>query len=517
MAESKKVSNNFSAFLIVFFVLTTIIVFAVMLFLSYENMAGKTKRTLHDSAEDLCECLVQDITAVSDGASFEFTVNDDGSEDFRISSEINKFVNSKLYENSGSIYITDIEGNVYSQNKTSGFANEKIYAVSQHGSLYVIKDVVGGEVLKGSEKNLGNKYTLDKTDEKDYYFYSISGRKIPGTEYYVLVKESASILSVFNEFVDVVLFPAVLSMLIAISLYIAFVAISFRPVKDISAVIARVSDGDYTARVQQKYVDANDIGNLSLSSEFTEMAITLNTMIESIQNQEKDRELFISSIAHDIRTPLTSINGFVTAMLDGTIPPENYDKYMNLIKQETNRIRKLVVSMTEASSLAHVNPELMEEFNTTDMIIDIIENLESQLAEKNITILKSLDPGPDNIAYGDSQQLCRVIINIITNAIKFTPQDGVIKVTTEGVKRDNMIVITVEDSGPGIPENKRKRIFDSFYQADASRKQEGFGLGLYICKQILFAHGQTIVCDESHELGGAKFIFSFAFPPKDNE
>ena len=517
MAESKKVSNNFSAFLIVFFVLTTIIVFAVMLFLSYENMAGKTKRSLHSSAEDLCDCLVQDILSISDGNAFTFTVNDDGSEDFRISSEINKLVHSKLYEKSGSIYITDFHNYVYSQSTPNGYPNEKINVVSQQGSQYVMKDVNGQEVLNACEKNLDHKFTKDETDERAKYFFSISGRKIPGSDYYILVKESASILSVFNDFVDVVMFPAVLSMLIAISLYIAFVAISFRPVKDISAVIAKVSDGDYTARVQQKYVDANDIGNLSLSSEFTEMAITLNTMIESIQNQEKDRELFISSIAHDIRTPLTSINGFVTAMLDGTIPPENYDKYMNLIKQETNRIRKLVVSMTEASSLAHVNPELMEEFNTTDMIIDIIENLESQLAEKNITIMKSLDPGPDNIAYGDSQQLCRVIINIITNAIKFTPQDGAIKITTEGVKRDNMILITVEDSGPGIPENKRKRIFDSFYQADASRKQEGFGLGLYICKQILFAHGQTIVCDESHELGGAKFIFSFGFPPKDNE
>ena len=356
MAESKKVSNNFSAFLIVFFVLTTIIVFAVMLFLSYENMAGKTKRSLHKSSGDLCAYLVQDISTASDGSDFTFTVNNDGSDDFRISSEINTFVHSKLYENSGSICITDSDGVVYAQNKVSGNANERIYVVSQQGSQYNIKDVIGQQVLRGCEKSPDHRYTQDATDETERYFYSISGCQIPGSKYFVLVKESASIVSVFNDFVDVVLFPAVLSMLIAISLYIAFVAISFRPVKDISAVIAKVSDGDYTARVQQKYVDANDIGNLSLSSEFTEMAITLNTMIESIQNQEKDRELFISSIAHDIRTPLTSINGFVTAMLDGTIPPENYDKYMNLIKQETNRIRKLVVSMTEASSLAHVNP-----------------------------------------------------------------------------------------------------------------------------------------------------------------
>jgi signal transduction histidine kinase len=254
---------------------------------------------------------------------------------------------------------------------------------------------------------------------------------------------------------------------------------------------------------------------LTLSSDLTEMARDVNSMIEVLENQENDRAIFISRIAHDIRTPLTSINGFVTAMMDGTIPPSNYEKYLNLIKQETDRIRRLVVSMTEASSLAHLNPELVEAFNTSDMIKDIVENLESQLNDKNIKIITSLEPAPNNIAYGDAEQLCRVIMNIITNSIKFTPKGGTIKVSTYSKPRDGIINITIEDSGPGIEEDKRKRIFESFYKGDASRKQEGFGLGLYICKQILIGHGQSITLDESADLGGANFIFTLPLPPED--
>ena len=113
--------------------------------------------------------------------------------------------------------------------------------------------------------------------------------------------------------------------------------------------------------------------------------------------------------------------------------------------------------------------------------------------------------------------MCAVIINIITNAIKFTPQNGEIKISTETNPKARKIIISVEDSGAGVEESKRQRIFESFYQADASRKSEGFGLGLYICKQILAGHGQTIICEEGRELGGARFVFSFPYPPEDQE
>ena len=118
------------------------------------------------------------------------------------------------------------------------------------------------------------------------------------------------------------------------------------------------------------------------------------------------------------------------------------------------------------------------------------------------------------MVYGEVYQLSRVISNIVSNAIKFTPQDGTIiissKINTAGKSR----LVTVEDSGPGVEPDKRNKVFESFYKVDPSRKQEGFGLGLYICKQILAGHGQLIKLEESPSLGGAMFVFTFPLPPQ---
>ena len=300
----------------------------------------------------------------------------------------------------------------------------------------------------------------------------------------------------------------------AIALFIGFVGLTIRPLRDISRTVSKVAEGDLTVRVDEKYTQLGDsTGMLTLSSDLTEMARDVNSMIETLENQENDRAIFISSVAHDIRTPLTSINGFVTAMMDGTIPPELYEKYLTKIKSEVDRIRSLVVSMTEASSLSHVEPDLMDEFDLKEAVEELLSELEPQLKAKNITTEVRINEEGGTMVYGEIQMLCRVLLNIVTNAIKFTPDGGKIIISSES-DRKHCRFIKVEDSGPGVEPEKRSRVFESFYKADPSRKQEGFGLGLYICKQILTGHGQTIRLEESPELGGAMFVFSFPLPPQ---
>jgi len=482
-----------------------------MLFLSYENMHNELIITNKDNTELITMDFASDCINLSNGEPFVFTLDDDGSEDFIISGHIIRFIDSEIYRRNGSIYLVDQDGMILCRNQLIGDGADQIKADKRDNGRYYISDSDVIDLIKQAAN--GEMTGIDSSTAK--FVTSVRCIRLPKTDYYCVVKCIADTDLVRENYVNVILLPALIAMLIAIVLYVAFIWLSLEPVKEISDVISKVGDGDFKVRVNPKYTNEDDSIGFTLSSEFSQMGTTVNNMIESLENQEKDRELFISSIAHDIRTPLTSINGFVTAMLDGTIPPANRDRYLNLIKQETDRIRRLVVSMTEASSLAHLNPELVEEFNLSDMVHDVVDNLESQLADKNIKIITSLDPGPNNIAYGDAEQLCRVLVNIISNSIKFTPVGGTIKVTTDGKPRENKIYITIEDSGPGIEENKRQRIFESFYKADSSRKVEGFGLGLYICKQILAAHGQTIVCTESGELGGARFDFSFSMPPKE--
>ena len=512
-ADGKRVSAGFAVFLISFLVLTTVIVFAVLLFLSYENMYNNLIIEVSAGTDDACRDLASDITTITSlqNEDFIYTLNDDGSENFKNSRIIDKFVNSQTYRSSGSVYVTDVDGKICCRNNFVFDAQDNL-ATSDEGPLRITQtDVL--DMIKNADAAGTDRSTTSDTGR----VVSISCIKVTGTSYFVIVCNSEGTEQTRADFIKIILIPAVVAMVIAIVLYAVFVYLSLMPIKDISAAISRVAEGDYSVRVNPKYSDPNDYSTLSVSSEFTEMGSTVNKMIESLENQEHDREMFISSIAHDIRTPLTSINGFVTAMLDGTIPEDKQDHYLELIKQQTDRIRTLVTQMTEASSLSHPDPDMMEEFNINDMITDIVDNLEAQLTDKQIRVIKSLDPGPGIMAYGEAQQLCRVIINIITNAIKFTPQNGDIKISTETNPKARKIYVSVEDSGAGVEESKRQRIFESFYQADASRKSEGFGLGLYICKQILAGHGQTIVCEEGRELGGARFVFSFPYPPEEQE
>ena len=224
--------------------------------------------------------------------------------------------------------------------------------------------------------------------------------------------------------------------------------------RDFAQRFNRIYETEYfKLPVSDKITVYSDTNSLAVSSELSEMARTVNTMLETLENQEKDREIFISSVAHDIRTPLTSINGFITAMIDGTIPQDKQEQYLFKIKNEVDRIRKLIVSMTEASSLSHVDPSMMEEFNVKDVIDDITDNLEPQLREKGITVIKDHGSGP-YMCYGEAQQLCRVIVNIVTNAIKFTPEGGKIKISLSPDDKARKMVADVLEQDPQVADTE---------------------------------------------------------------
>lgn len=480
--------------------MSTVIVFAVLLFLSYENMNNKFVDENIDVTESTCEQLSSDL-----GDAF---VSGDIADPLKM---VDYIIHSRMFADVANIYIVDSNGAIAFE-CTEHLEYE--LATFQTGDSVYLEDENVNECLNEVTYSYQQKTKL-VNHSNDVEVISIN--KIDNSDYYCIVYRDADTSLVKSEYLSVIFIPTLIALVVALILLVGFVGISMRPVNEMSRVISRVADGDYSARVSGKFANPNELSVLTVSSDMTEMASTLNNMLEILENQENDRSVFISSIAHDIRTPLTSINGFVTAMLDGTIPPENQEKYLVMIKNEADRIRRLVTSMTEASSLSHVDPELMEEFDLKDVFDDVIPNLEPQKVKKDITIETVLNTDGNNIVYGEAQQLCRVIVNIISNAIKFTPYGGTIRVTAERKEDDNVMKVSVEDSGAGVEDDKKARIFESFYKADPSRKQEGFGLGLYICKQILVGHDQSIRVEDSEDLGGAKFVFTLPLPPKDSK
>jgi len=310
------------------------------------------------------------------------------------------------------------------------------------------------------------------------------------------------------------------SFLVAFGIALLFVGILSRnitrPIRLLSNAAERVSRGDLSVRVVLPGI--NDPVSLSrpealVTDDLTVLVTTMNTMIEKLENQERDRKDFISSVSHDLRTPITSIRGFVEGMLDGTVPPDRYTHYLDIVRQEAQRLQALVNTMFEANLLEGEQKINQGIFDINQVIKQDVIGLESMLAAKKLGVQTDFlqDDLGRLLVIGDREAINRVVYNILSNAIRFTPEEGIIALTTRKSAKSKEVEVIIEDSGPGIPENEYPYIFDRFYKVDKSRTAKGSGLGLYICRTILAAHGQRISVSRS-ELGGARFIFTLASP-----
>ena len=285
-----------------------------------------------------------------------------------------------------------------------------------------------------------------------------------------------------------------------------------RPIRLLSEAAEKVTRGDLSARVELPKKAPGRLQGL-VTDDLTGLVETMNSMLDKLANQERDRKDFISSVSHDLRTPITTIRGFVEGMLDGTIPPERSPHYLEIVKQEVLRLQTLVNTMLEGTVLESAQKINQTVFDINQVIKEDIIGLESLLSEKRLDVQTEFI-GDDNgrlLVLGDREAISRVVYNIVSNAIRYTPDDGIIALTTRKSDRPKEIEVVIDDSGPGVPEQEYPYIFDRFYKVDKSRTSKGSGLGLYICRTILAAHGQKIRVARS-DLGGARFIFTLQSP-----
>jgi signal transduction histidine kinase len=289
-----------------------------------------------------------------------------------------------------------------------------------------------------------------------------------------------------------------------------------RPIRLMAEAAEKVARGDFSARIKLPGIDKKaapaQIGSF-MTDDLGILVATLNEMIDKLANQERYRKDFISSVSHDLRTPITSIKGFIEGMLDGTIPPDRYEHYLEIVKQEVNRLQTLIHSMFEGSMIESEHQLNESVFDINQVIKEDIIGLESLLSEKNLDVQTDFMGDEDGrlLVIGDREGISRVVYNMMVNAIRFTPVDGIIALTTRKSKRSKEIEVVIDDSGPGIPEEEYPYIFDRFYKVDKSRTAKGSGLGLYICRTILAAHGQRIHVARS-DMGGARFVFTLKTP-----
>mgnify|MGYP001851527269 FL=1 len=267
------------------------------------------------------------------------------------------------------------------------------------------------------------------------------------------------------------------------------------PIEAISDAARKLGSGDFTARAP---VDG--------CVELADFATTFNNMATRLQTIDNSRGQFMGNIAHELRTPMTTIKGFIDGMLDGTIPQEENQHYLTIVSQETGRLARLVQNMLDITKLeAGEVPVHARNYDLWKTVNDVVLSDEQRIEDGRIDI-RGLG-GPPMMICADPDFVHQVVYNIVDNAIKFTPEGGAISFSAQ--KKGGMVEVRIENTGSGIAPEALPFVFERFYKEDRSRgmNTRGSGLGLHICKILVNLSGGQIHA-ESEEGQWCRFVFT---------
>ena len=257
--------------------------------------------------------------------------------------------------------------------------------------------------------------------------------------------------------------------------FLVIADIIVKPLTRLTNAIKELSNGNYNVRVDN--VGQDEISKLNQG---------FNQMARQLAKQDETRQKFISDISHEFQTPLTSIQGFANILKEEDLPKEQRVKYANIILYNSKRLSSLAKNMLQLTLLDREEIELeISNYSLVNQMNRVISTQENQATEKNIEIVFET-PKKDIFIDGDEQRLEQVWTNIISNAIKYTNEGGLITITIKKSSKD--IEVSIEDTGIGMSKEVVSHIFERFYREDKARNVEGNGLGLAIVKSIVDLH-----------------------------
>ncbi len=314
-----------------------------------------------------------------------------------------------------------------------------------------------------------------------------------------LVFAVAPVTNVLVDFVQPIINLLLISFIVA--LVFAVIAVYYsshaltRPLKEMADVTKRYAVGDFSPRVRFKRDD-----------ELGQLAAAFNSMAGSLAQLESSRRSFVANVSHELKTPMTTIGGFIDGMLDGTIPPEQQPHYLQIVSDEVKRLSRIVVSMLNLSKIEAGQLDLnISDVDLSAMILNTFLTLEQKISNGRIEV-RGLDLLGQHKVRADRDMLSQVVYNLVDNAVKFTPENGFISVTV--TEEDDCTKTHILNSGAGIASDEIDKIFERFYKVDKSRSADAksTGLGLYIVKSILELHNGKIYA-ESIEGRYTEFVF----------
>jgi len=283
-----------------------------------------------------------------------------------------------------------------------------------------------------------------------------------------------------------------ISMLVAFAM--AFVVVYYisyrlvRPVHDMAGATRQYARGDFGYRVQ---VSGND--------ELRQLAEAFNSMAISLATLESSRRSFVANVSHELKTPMTSIGGFIDGMLDGTIPQEQQRRYLTLVSEEVKRLSRLVTGMLNLSKIEDGELQLnLKPFDVNELLFTTVLRFEQIVGRKGLELAGLEDLEPITVT-GDRDMLTQVFYNLIDNAVKFTPHGERLEFDARADRETFRFAL--RNTGVGISSEELARIFERFYKTDKSRSFDvkGAGLGLYLARTIVKMHGGAISADSDGE------------------
>lgn len=390
------------------------------------------------------------------------------------------------------IFVTDV----------SGTCLAGAYESSGLTESFTVEPWIMNSVLKNGEYR-GNG-TLSGVYKENYMIIGCAVERDGRVTGAVFATASLAALNSYRvEILRMFLWAAIAAFAIA---FFAAWGFSFRmvqPLRKMAAAARSFGEGDFSVRVDESSQD-----------EIGELAVAFNAMATSLADSECANRSFIANVSHELKTPMTTISGFIDGILDGTIPPDQEKKYLRIVSSETKRLSRLVRTMLDLSRIDNGELHLrMRRFDLTNTMLNALLSFEQRIEEKNLQIL-GLENAESLYVDGDPDMIHQVLYNLIENAVKFTPDDGYIALKME--KQPGKTYMAIRNSGPGIAPDEVEMVFDRFYKTDRSRNKDktGMGLGLYIVRTIIRQHGGEITASS---IPGDYTEFSFFLPDKQEE
>ena len=358
-------------------------------------------------------------------------------------------------------------------------------------------------VTSGSYYTVGDFFGNFDSDVLTVFAPITSNYKVKG--YVVIHTDMNDIQKSCNSLLNISYITLAILFLLSLIILIFFTEIVYIPLRKITHATEQYAAGNMHYEFQ---VDSED--------EIGYLASCLNYMASEIARSEDDQKKFVANVSHDFRSPLTSIRGYLEAMLDGTIPPEMHEKYINIVLNETERLAKLTNSLLTLNNL-NTKGMLLDktDFDINQVIRNTAASFEGTCHSKSIAIEMILT-GNEMYVHADMGKIQQVLYNLMDNAIKFSHHDSVIHIETS--EKKNKLFVSVKDTGIGIPKEDLKLIWDRFYKSDLSRGKDkkGTGLGLSIVKEIINAHDEHINVISTPGVG-SEFIFSLPKSHQEDE